>query len=225
MDKSSDSSFSRLTVARRRQDQLRSQKLLNRLLVLQNRLLQSANRKLRQRMQELEFLARTDPLTGLANRRAIEETAEYEIGRRSRSLEPLALGLIDIDHFKEINRRYLHPGGDQALIAVAGVFSGCLRSTDQVGRVGGEEFLVVAPQTDLGGARVLAERLRATVARTPFRYDKQTIAVTVSIGFAVASAGTRAEFMELKHCAAAALAEAKNADRNCVILRALGAAT
>src|SRR5262249_20911754 len=100
---------------------------------------------------------------------------------------------------------------------------GALRGADRVGRVSGDEFLVVAPQTDLAGARSLAERLHTTVAQTPVSYEGQVIALTVSVGFAVAEAGARADVTALRRVAALALAEAKNAGRNCCIVQVLGA--
>lgn len=164
----------------------------------------------------------TGPLTGLLNRRAIEGAAEYEAGRRARYPGPLALGLIDADRFKEVNDRFLWPGGDQVLVGLAGVLSGSLRALDRVGRVGGDEFLVVAPQTDVAGATALAERLRAAVAQTPVRCNGQAVAVTMSVGFAVAEAGETADWGELKRVAAQSAAAAKRAGGNRSVVRALG---
>jgi diguanylate cyclase (GGDEF)-like protein len=186
--------------------------------------LEEDNRQLRQQSLAMEWQASTDPLTGLLNRRAIEAIADHEVRRRARYPGPLALGLIDADHFKEINSRYLHPGGDQALIGLSRALVGSLRSADRVGRFGGEEFLVVAPQTDQHGATALAERLRAAVGQTPICYHGQAIAVTISIGFAVVEAGKAADCNELRHLAAAALAAAKEAGRNCSVVRTLGVA-
>jgi diguanylate cyclase (GGDEF)-like protein len=137
----------------------------------------------------------------------------------------LALGLIDADHFKEINLRHLHPGGDVALKLLARTLSGSLREADQIGRVGGEEFLVVAPQTDLAGACSLAERLRTTVEQTSVHYRDEPIALTVSIGFVVVEAGRKVDGDELLLGTAQALKEAKSAGRNCVVVRALSAPT
>ncbi len=176
--------------------------------------LEEEGRKLRRRSAELERLALTDPLTDLANRRAIEADVEHEIRRRGRQPGPLAVGLIDADHFKTINTEHHHPGGDHALIGLARALVGALRTTDRVGRLGGEEFLVVAPQTDVDGAAALAERIRAAVERTPVYYNGQAIRLTVSVGFAVAGRSERADFKGLLGIAAAALATAKAAGRN-----------
>jgi diguanylate cyclase (GGDEF)-like protein len=171
----------------------------------------------------MQYRTLIDPLTGLLNRRGIEGIVEHEVRRRARYPAPLALGLVDADHFKEINTRHLLPGGDAALVGIARALSGALRDTDRVGRVGGEEFLVVAPQTDAAGAGALAERLRTAVEQTPIRYDGQAIAVTVSLGFAVAETETAADLQELRHTTAAALAEAKATGRNRSVVRVLGA--
>ncbi len=222
MDESNDRRERLLDPWRRQLDRVRALVRANCLLLFRNRVLQVTVRQLRQRMREMEALALTDPLTGLPNRRAIDQAVEEESSRRSRYPAPLALGLVDADHFREINRRHLHPGGDQALIGLARALANSLRKADRVGRVGGEEFLVLSPQTGLYGATALAERLHATVAQTPIHYNGEAIAVTVSIGFVVAEAGTPADFRELRHHAAAALAEAKKAGRNCAIVRVVG---
>jgi diguanylate cyclase (GGDEF)-like protein len=99
---------------------------------------------------------------------------------------------------------------------------GAIREIDALGRVGGEEFMVVAPGTDADGALVLAERLRATVAAGRTRYRDRDIALTVSVGFAVAAAGTPVGYEALRETAAAALAEAKATGRNRCVIRVVG---
>jgi diguanylate cyclase (GGDEF)-like protein len=180
--------------------------------------LEEANHLLQQRTRELEMLALTDPLTGLLNRRAIDEAARAEVERHLRYRRPLALGLIDADHFREINKRYLIPGGDEVLIALARTLSGSVRTVDTVGRIGGEEFLVLAPETDADGAVALAERIRSTVERGQVAYNGERIQVTVSVGFAVAEVGANVNYDHLKHVAAAALNEAKTRGRNCAVI-------
>jgi diguanylate cyclase (GGDEF)-like protein len=186
------------------------------------RLNQELEERVRQRTRELETLAMTDPLTGLLNRRAIDNVACNELKRQARySGSPLALGLIDADHFREINRRYLYTGGDEVLRGLARILVTSIRGVDFVGRVGGEEFLVVAPETHQEGAAVLAERIRSTVEQTPIRFRDQPIPITVSIGFAVAEPGMTAEYEQMKHLAAAALGEAKALGRNQFVIRSL----
>lgn len=176
--------------------------------------LEQVNHDLQQKNSMLEKLALTDPLTGLPNRRAIERLAESEIRRRGRYPSPLALGFVDADNFKEINRRYLLPGGDQVLIDLARALNSSMRTVDTVGRVGGEEFMVVAPETTFEGALVLGERMRNAVETRPFSYKGEPIRVTISAGFAVVELGMSVEFDQLKHLAAMALGEAKATGRN-----------
>jgi diguanylate cyclase (GGDEF)-like protein len=203
-------------------EELRRSKLeLEQRVEERTRELKEANRLLEQRSRELEMLALTDPLTGLLNRRAIDEVVRNELRRHARYRSPLALGVIDADHFREINRRYLLPGGDQVLIGLARTLAGCLRTVDAVGRIGGEEFLVVAPETNLEGAQALAERIRTTAESARNSYNGEDIHVTVSIGFAVAEAGVDAAYEQMKHLASACLAEAKAAGRNRAVVRAL----
>jgi diguanylate cyclase (GGDEF)-like protein len=188
--------------------------------------LEEANRELQQKNLMLEKLALTDPLTGLPNRRSMDRLAEVEIRRRARYPKALALGLIDADHFKEINCRYLLPGGDQVLMDLAKVLGSSVRNLlDSLGRIGGEEFMVVAPETNLEGAIVLGERLRDAVERSIFSYKGESIQVTISVGFAVADESVAADYDQLKHMAAAALGEAKTLGRNRSIVHALGAPT
>jgi len=199
-------------------------RLLN--LELENRVqertkeLEETNHELEQKNKLLERLALTDPLTGLHNRRAMDRVAERELRRRDRYPGPLALGLIDVDHFKEINARYLLPGGDKVLIDLGKVLPSSLRTVDLLGRIGGEEFLVIAPETNYDGAFVLGERIRTTVENEIFTYKDSQIAVRVSIGFAVVDDGVEVDYESMKDKAAAALSEAKNTGRNkCVIYR------
>src|SRR5262245_15911597 len=171
--------------------------------------LEEANSDLDQKNKMLEKLALTDPLTGLPNRRSMDRQTERELRRRDRYPSPMAVGLIDVDHFKQINCRYLLPGGDKVLVDLARCLVGSLRTVDSLGRIGGEEFLVLAPETNLEGATVLGERIRATVQNTSFWYKDDRIPVTVSLGFAVVEANVPSDYEQLKHTAAAALAEAK----------------
>src|SRR5262249_19645848 len=130
----------------------------------------------------------TDPLTGIPNRRAMDRLIRSEQRRRARYPSPLALGVIDADHFKDINDRYLLPGGDHVLAPLAQVLADSVRAVDTVGRIGGEEFMVVAPETGMDGAVILAERIRSAVEKHTFSYQQQSIKVTVSLGFAVVEA-------------------------------------
>lgn len=179
------------------------------------RALQEANQLLEQRARELEHLALTDPLTGLLNRRAMEELARFELKVHARYPRALTIGLIDIDRFKEINTRYLLPGGDEALRALARILTSSLREVDSVGRIGGDEFLIIARETNEEGAKRLAERIRATVAAAPIPYGSQVIRISVSVSFAVAEADVPVDFDTMYRAAASAIKDAKDNGRNC----------
>jgi diguanylate cyclase (GGDEF)-like protein len=181
--------------------------------------LESALNQLQIKNQILEKMALTDVLTGLPNRRAIELIARKELLRRTRMPAPISFGLIDADRFKQINSRYLLSGGDHVLVWLGQVLQSAIRATDAIGRVGGEEFMVVAPNTDFYGATTLAERLRRSVADTETVYRNNSIRVTVSVGFAVVNQNDPIGYEALREIAAAAVAEAKAAGRNCCVVR------
>jgi len=183
--------------------------------------LEEAYHELEQKNKMLEKLALTDALTGLPNRRAMDRLAERELRRRERHPAPVAIGLIDVDHFKNINSQYLLPGGDKVLVDLAKCLKASLRDIDLLGRIGGEEFLIIAPETDIEGGQSLAERVRSTVEKNRFHYKEFIIPVTVSIGMAVAEAGTKADYEQIKHLASAAMAEAKLKGRNCCVVHSL----
>jgi diguanylate cyclase (GGDEF)-like protein len=188
-------------------------------VIERTRELEAALAQLQQKNQILEKMALTDPLTGLPNRRAIDLIARKELLRRSRVPSPMTVVLIDADHFKQINTTYLLPGGDHTLVWLAGVLQNSIRASDSLGRVGGEEFLVIAPGTDWAGASVLAERLRENVESRSTVYNGRTIQITISLGLAIADATLPASYDDLRECAAEALKEAKEAGRNRAILR------
>jgi diguanylate cyclase (GGDEF)-like protein len=183
--------------------------------------LEEANHELEQKNKMLEKLALTDPLTSQPNRRAMDRLAERELRRRDRYPGALTVGLIDVDNFKEINCRYLLPGGDKVLVDLGKVLRSSLRDVDLMGRIGGEEFLLIAPETGMEGAVVLGERIRSTVQNAVFSYKDELIQVTVSIGFATAEAGMAADYEQMKHVAAGALAEAKITGRNRCVFRSV----
>jgi diguanylate cyclase (GGDEF)-like protein len=170
--------------------------------------------------QILEKMALTDPLTGLPNRRSIELLARKELLRRSRCADPIAIGLIDIDRFKSINSLHTLTGGDHVLVTLAKVLQQTVRVTDTVGRVGGEEFMVVAPSTDLAGADVLAERIRSAVQEAEMEFEGSAIRITISAGLVVIDDARLATYEDLREQAAKALAQAKTDGRNrCIVKR------
>jgi diguanylate cyclase (GGDEF)-like protein len=169
----------------------------------------------RKRMErELHDLATTDALTGLANRRHFVARLEHELARVHRLVNPpVSVLMIDLDHFKRVNDRYGHPVGDALLKHCATVVGDCARKMDLIGRMGGEEFAILLPGTDLDSACSFAERLCTTLANTPLQHDGLTITVTASIGVAemsVVDAGTS----DVLKRADAALYRAKEGGRN-----------
>ncbi|CAA7621454.1 putative Diguanylate cyclase [Magnetospirillum sp. LM-5] len=172
--------------------------------------------------EELRVWATTDSLTGIANRRHFLDIADREIQRTRRYGRPLSVLIMDADHFKSINDGYGHAVGDEALKAIARVAATCLRDADLLGRLGGEEFGVLLPETDLAGARELAERLRAAVAEIDLTVAGGSVRPTISIGGADLSAEGEGIDSVLAR-ADQALYRAKERGRNCVELVALAA--
>lgn len=167
-------------------------------------------------MAEQERLAAIDVLTGLRNRRAFQQQIAVEIARASRYGTPLSLPLIDVDHFKQINDSHGHAGGDRVLAALGALLREQLRSPDIPARWGGEEFVVALPSTDLEGAALAAERLRAAVAAASVRHGSAEIPVTLSIGVSALEGGETLE--ALTERADQAMYAAKVKGRNCVVV-------
>jgi len=157
-------------------------------------------------MQRLEILATHDSLTGALNRRAFGERIDEEVARAARTGKPCALAILDVDHFKSVNDRFGHAAGDAALVRLAELVSGRLRSGDAFGRLGGEEFAVLLVGTDVAGARDYSESLRQLIAA-----DQSGTPLTVSIG--VAGLVDDAETMQLAADRALYRAKAEGRDR------------
>jgi diguanylate cyclase (GGDEF)-like protein len=141
-----------------------------------------SNAQLYGRMEEM---ATTDGLTGLVNHRTFQERFAEMLARAERTGTRHAMLLTDIDHFKKVNDTYGHPTGDVVLRGVAGVVRDCVRKIDLAARYGGEEFAIVLEGTDLAGARMLAERIRAEVQKQQFQSSKGPFSCTLSLGIAV----------------------------------------
>jgi diguanylate cyclase (GGDEF)-like protein len=161
---------------------------------------------------ELARIANTDNLTGLANRRYLDEELSRLIARSERHGLPLSVLILDADRFKDVNDRHGHQAGDEALVALAARLSERLRAEDIVGRWGGEEFMVLAPDVDHGGAGTLAEALRARVAGRPIETSSGPLPVTVSVGWAFRRPGESAA--DLLERADVGLYAAKRGGRN-----------
>lgn len=161
---------------------------------------------------ELGRLSMVDKLTGVYNRSKLDDLLEYHIQLTSRALQPLVVALIDIDHFKQVNDHYGHLQGDAVLQQVAGALNSRLRATDGFGRWGGEEFLLICPNTTLAEGLNLAEALRSHIEQS-VKLDGQP--VTLSVGVTAVSATTTPA--DVIRYADAALYQAKNSGRNCVV--------
>jgi diguanylate cyclase (GGDEF)-like protein len=167
-----------------------------------------------QLMIEMDYIARTDSLTGLLNRRAFDERLENEIARSERYEYAVSLLMIDVDDFKQYNDLYGHSKGDEHLIKIANLILASVRQPDLVSRIGGEEFSVILPHTVKVGARDLAERIRGTIAQT-FNYSSDP-AGTVSIGIAEYPQDA-SDIQTLYNIADQAMFKAKRTGKNRVI--------
>jgi diguanylate cyclase (GGDEF)-like protein len=169
----------------------------------------------REREATIRVLSRTDMLTGIHNRRSIIELLDKEVARSRRHGPPLSVVILDLDHFKKINDTWGHPTGDRVLQEAAKVLAGTIRQCDAIGRYGGEEFLLLLPDTTLDGAAVLVERCRAALARVAVTADSgETFSISGSFG--LAGSERLAEFgtTSLIRDADAALYRAKEKGRN-----------
>ncbi len=176
-----------------------------------------AEEQIHQLNNQLERLAMTDELTGLANRRAFFVRGEEELKMARRYAAPLSLLMLDIDRFKGINDNHGHHVGDQVLQLVATTMQTLIREVDKLGRIGGEEFAILLPNTGPEEASKLAERLRRGVEKKTLQRENQVICVTISVG--VASFGSNTKTLDdLLRDADAALYLAKNQGRNRVVL-------
>jgi diguanylate cyclase (GGDEF)-like protein len=167
--------------------------------------------------QELAQLAATDALTGVANRRTLDQTLRHEWFRAQRSGKPLSVLMIDADHFKAFNDRHGHQAGDQALRELAGVIKANVhRPTDLVARYGGEEFSVVLAETDSEGARQIAEQIREQVQQLPLMAGNEQ-PMSVSIGISTWTTASDISLEQLLFAADKALYQAKEGGRNRVV--------
>ena len=163
--------------------------------------------------QQLAALAQTDPLTGITNRRHFFEQAEAEFARAGRYQRPLAIMMIDIDHFKQINDTFGHLVGDEVIKFVAAECQRHLRVTDIFGRYGGEEFICLLEHGSIEAAYRTAERIRQVIAEAQLDLHQQTIRLTLSIGIATLNE-PETTLNELIKYADQALYLAKSSGRN-----------
>jgi diguanylate cyclase (GGDEF)-like protein len=165
--------------------------------------------------QELLRQAMLDPLTGISNRRALDESSAGAIAIARRHARDLAVLLVDADHFKQINDRHGHGAGDAALRALVAALQATLRPGDLLGRLGGEEFIVILPETDEARAHAAAERLRDAVASVEFSIQHEQLPLRVSIGIALLEPDD--DLVTLLRRADQAMYVAKRSGRNCVV--------
>ena len=172
--------------------------------------------ELRVEVDLLKEQVRTDALTGLFNFRFFADALPHEMERARRSFQPLALIILDIDHFKGFNDQWGHELGNQALVHIAQMIGSAFRKLDLACRFGGEEFVVILPNTDLHQAMSVAERLREVIANTPLIHGVHSISITASLGvdeFRGNHSDSAEGFIERVD---AWLYQAKHAGRNCV---------
>ncbi len=174
--------------------------------------------QLMQARQQMEVLAMYDGLTGLLNRRAIEEYAEAEFNMAVRKERALSVILLDIDHFKTVNDQFGHKFGDHTLRQVAKILTEDLRNYDRIGRWGGEEFILILPDTQLKDAATLAERVRVRMTETQMSLENgETFSVHISLG-AACTTGQFPSLTKLIDAADQALYQAKQTGRNRVCI-------
>jgi len=183
--------------------------------------LEEVNQALSADRVALETESRTDPLTGLANRRYLEQMLHAEWNRCRRAATPLSCVMLDVDHFKAFNDHHGHDGGDACLRRVATLLADSIRRAgDVVARYGGEEFTVLLPDTGRDGAATVAELLKRTVADARIPHARSPIGahLTVSVGFATLVPNRERHPAELLKAADLALYEAKRRGRDCVVM-------
>ncbi|CDF83065.1 hypothetical protein PKB_1707 [Pseudomonas knackmussii B13] len=176
--------------------------------------LRRQRKELEEKNRQLEYLAGHDPLTGLFNRRQFDQLVKQELARCDRQPMPVSLLMIDLDHFKFINDRYGHPLGDEVIRHTANLLRKHTRSTDSVARLGGEEFLLLLPDSAVPQAMAIAEKLRKLLEETPLPMKDGLLYLTASFGIATLESGVSGTYERLYATADQALYRAKASGRN-----------
>lgn len=192
--------------------------LTEQIKILQERLhtIESESEKTKDLLEEQRHKATHDPLTGLPNREAYNERSYQELQRFKRYCRPLSMAVCDIDHFKKINDDYGHQAGDKIIKLIAKILSTRLRKVDFVGRYGGEEFVILMPETTPNQALEVLDKVRALIAKTPFRFKDKPVQITISFGLAEFTAEDKVESVFER--ADKALYQAKRNGRNCCVI-------
>lgn len=203
----------RLAEQRQHEDQRQKELEMQLMAMVQHvSVMENESRGLHKRLEEERVQALTDTLTEIPNRLAYEQRVVLEYARWQRYKHPLSLILCDVDHFKNINDTYGHKAGDRALKVLAKILKKSIRDADFLARVGGEEFAIILPETPLGDAMTVAEKLRANVQALEFAYNGTPVPITVSGGVAQFKEGDDAE--KVYQRADEALYRAKKQGRN-----------
>lgn len=185
-------------------------------LVAQVKSIEQESQQTKDALEEQRYKATHDKLTGLPNREAYGERVFHEFERFKRYERPLAMAVCDIDYFKKINDGYGHQAGDKVLKLIGKVISTRLRNVDFIARYGGEEFVILMPETEAEQALSVLDKIRAAVAKTPFRFKENPVNITISFG--VASFGAEDSAESTFERADKALYEAKEKGRNRCVL-------
>jgi len=172
--------------------------------------------KLNQAYMEMEKLARIDPLTQISNRRDVEIRLDYEMTRYERHHNSFSLAIADIDNFKKFNDTYGHDMGDYVLTEIAKLMKETVRAQDILGRWGGEEFILVFPETDSVGGEIISERVRSIIEHHDFKFKGVNVSVTITTGLAEFKQGEVLD--ETIKRADNALYRGKNCGKNCIVI-------
>ncbi len=166
--------------------------------------------------RSLDLATRIDPMTGLANRRSMMEQIDQEFSRAQRHQRTASIILADLDNYRALNEKYGYNAGDDVLIEVARVLKCCLRSEDICARWGGEEFLILLPETGIEGALAVANKIRESVDMTEFKASRPGIHTTISLG--VCEYRSHLNIMESLNSAELALRKAKTGGKNRAVI-------
>jgi len=172
------------------------------------------HRQLDAKNRQLEELALTDPLTGLPNRRAVEQWTARQFSAAARHRFPVWVAIADLDHFKKVNDTYGHEAGDLVLEKFSELLKAHTRKSNMCARLGGEEFLLIITHVDKEGVKIAVERLRSALAEYPFEFRGRVVRVTASFGITGLQGTSAPDLDELLKRADAALYSAKNSGRN-----------
>jgi diguanylate cyclase len=171
---------------------------------------------LESQLEQLSELVREDQLTGSLNRRGLEDAFRREAARADRGGTPLCVAMLDLDNFKALNDKHGHSVGDEALVHLVRVVKQTLRATDVIGRFGGEEFLILLPDTPIDEASAVLIRLQRELTKRYFMQNNERLLITFSAGVALRAAGE--EQSALVKRVDEALYRAKRAGKNCVVM-------